>query len=362
MIRGFLLLPIVAALALPAAAAGKGDWSEVNRAIADEHAIPRYRALSGATDSLATVTAALCESPDAVHLKRVRDGYHHVMDEWQGIQHMTFGPAELFMRRYRIQMWPDKHGTGARQTRALLKAQDAAKLSASAIARGSAALQGLPILERLLFSDDTNPAAFGNGDEPSYRCRLTEAVARNLSNMAGEIRDEWTSGTPSFRGRILGDDRGDGEPWTSEEIASLFLKDLSTALQVVADLKLRRPLGDTAEKARPRRAESWRSRRSLRNVRVNLAAARDLYETGFAPVLTVVPEGNVLDRRIRDGFAAALSAAETDLVFYESAADPEERRVLEALLGAVVSLDRVLSSELPPALGLSLGFNALDGD
>jgi len=31
------------------------------------------------------------------------------MDAWQPVGHQSFGPVDLFMRRYRFELWPDKH-------------------------------------------------------------------------------------------------------------------------------------------------------------------------------------------------------------------------------------------------------------
>jgi len=46
----------------------------------------------------------------------------------------------------------------------------------------------------------------------------------------------------------------------------------------------------------------------------------------------------------------------------EAVADPLRRPQVEALHAAVKALAEQVARQLPAALGLSLGFNALDGD
>ena len=55
-------------------------------------------------------------------------------------------------RYERFAFFPDVHGTGARQIRGFLVSQDEALLKPGALAGQSAAVQGLPALESLLFS------------------------------------------------------------------------------------------------------------------------------------------------------------------------------------------------------------------
>ncbi|WP_315981987.1 hypothetical protein [Aliamphritea spongicola] len=59
------------------------------------------------------------------------------------------------------------------------------------------------------------------------------------------------------------------------------MKALVEPVEVIRDLKILRPLGTAAKdvngKVKPRRSESWRSSRSLRNIEVNVATLHDLY-------------------------------------------------------------------------------------
>ncbi|MGB5832543.1 MAG: imelysin family protein [Thiohalocapsa sp.] len=347
------LVAITAALLLPAIAGGvRADWTTAHLALLDEHVIPRYEALAETTAGLAADADRFCNAPDAKGLERVRRDYHQVMDAWQAVAHISFGPVELFMRRERFELWPDKHGTGARQLRALLVAQDREMLAQEAFPRGSVAVQGLPALERLLFESDIDPASFGSTDGPGYRCALGQAIAANLKHMAEETLDAWTSPTSNASSAF----------GSSDEVAALFLRDLRTTVQKIADLKLRRPMGKDPTRAKPERAESWRSQRSLQNIRINLQAARNLYATCFAPVVASEAKTPELDRRIRAAFDEAIDGTALDEPLQDLIADPARRTSLEQLLASVQTLEQMIASELPGALGLAIGFNALDGD
>ena len=266
------------------------------------------------------------------------------------------------MRRYRFQLWPDKHGTGARQLKALLAAEDPEILPREAFARASVAVQGLPAVERLLFEKDVDAAAFGSGQGPSYRCELVVAIADNLARMADGILRAWTTERRPYRELASTADNGNEAFASSEELAGLFLRDLRTALQTVADLKLERPIGADAARAKPKRAESWRSERSLKNIQINLEVARELYVTGFASALTAGEQTAQLDRRIQAVFDEVIGMTESDSPLKGLVADPEQRPRIERLLASVRSLEKTVSAELPGALGLTIGFNALDGD
>jgi predicted lipoprotein len=243
-----------------------------------------------------------------------------------------------------------------------LAAENREILTEGAFARASVAIQGLPALESLLFEEGVDASAFGSGRESSYRCELMQAIAGNLAAMATEVLEAWTSGTPPVREQVLTAAEGNGHFASGAEVSVLFLRDLRTSLQTVADLKLARPLGEDAPAAKPRRAESWLSGRSLRNIRIDLEAARDLYLTGYAPLLAAIPQTTVLDERIRAAFSEALAADALEASLADQVADPARRPGIGRLLASVRTLEQLVAQELPEALGLTIGFNALDGD
>lgn len=350
-----LLVTTAVMLAAPAFAADK--WTHLNLTLADEHITPRYTLLAERSERLAQELGTLCSRPDAARLAAAQRHFHATMDAWQGIAHIRFGPVEMFLRHHRMQLWPDKHGTGAKQLRRLLLEKDPQTLHADNFRHLSVAVQGLGALERLLFGNGAQAEAFRAGEQASYRCRLAEAIGHNIAGISHELAGEWRT---RYRETLLGAEQGNDEFDSSKEVSAKLLNNLFTALQVVVDQKLLRPMGDSAELAKPRRAESWRSRRSLQNIAANLAAAEEMYRIGFAPLLSDAPQQH---RAISRAFAEALRLARAaKQPLYESVADPQRRSEAEALLQASSTLKRLIGTELPRAIGLPLGFNALDGD
>ena len=349
-------------LLLPALVSAAPTLQQANLTVVDDHLVPRYQTLMQASDALHQETRRFCTAPDAAGLEVIQQDFRDTMDAWMGIQHIRFGPAELFLRHHRFQYWPDKHNTGSKQLRKLLASEDMAVLSEDRFRETSVAVQGLSTLERLLFTDKPVNELFGSTDAPSYRCLLVEAISANLAMMASGMVTDWTRGDAPYREVIADAEQGNDYYETSKEVTARLLNNFHTQLQVIVDQKLLRPLSTTAEKAKPRRAEAWRSHRSLDNIITNLEALQELYLTGFAPMLQD-PQQRELDQQIRNGFKEALAAARAiDQPLYTIAADAQHRPQLQQLIDSNRQLKRIVGTQLPGALGLTLGFNSLDGD
>ncbi len=85
--------------------------------------------------------------------QEVVQAFAGVMTAWGRLQPLIQGPLGDVVLASRIAYWPDKHGTGGRQLGAALKSRDAALTDPAALAQKSAAVSGLPALERLLFPE-----------------------------------------------------------------------------------------------------------------------------------------------------------------------------------------------------------------
>jgi predicted lipoprotein len=181
------------------------------------------------------------------------------------------------------------------------------------------------------------------------------AVAGNLAAMAGDILSDWTAAPNEFGQHFAA---GTGTAYRSPSEATLdIFKALYTAVELIADHKLARPLGGSGKPARPQLAESWRSGTSLANVNANLAAARDLFERLRPGVADASLVSEMATR-----FAAAREAAAAIDSLEEAIADPARRPAVERLRREVTALKTIMAERLTAALGLPLGFNALDGD
>jgi hypothetical protein len=297
----------------------------------------------------------------------LRGAYHAAADAWQSVEHVRTGPIDAHLRADRLAFWPDPRNATGRQLAELLAGHDPAALTAEAFARASAAVQGLPAAERLLF-DEGALAAFQTGAEDARRrCQVLQAITRNVAGIAAEVQREWTGGDAAYARRIASAGPGNVTFLEPKEATFEVLRSLDGGLDRLASLKLARPLGSSPAAARPTLAEEWRSARSLRNVRLNLAALRALYlgEGGWGPSdfvrdVATAPE---IDARLRRGFDTCLQIAEAIPGSLDSAVtDPGRRPSVERLLKEIRALGHAVQEYLATALDLPLGFNARDGD
>ena len=126
-----------------------------------------------------------------------------------------------------------------------------------------------------------------------------------------------------------------------------------TALESLHDQRLGRPLG-TFDRPRPKRAEARRSDRSLRHIVLTLASLQDLVDKSFGDLQT--PD---LNAAFEDAIARAETLEDPTLA---GVADPARRFKVEVLQRAVRDIRPALMNEVGAPLGISAGFNSLDGD
>jgi uncharacterized protein len=364
--RLLLAALLVAALVQGAAAAEDTPLHRLNQALVGGHVIPRYERLAEATAKLAGAAKEFCASPSA-DVAALRGAYDDGLDAWIGVQHIRFGPVELLMRSMRFAFWPDPRNTTSKHLGEIIAKRDASVLAPGAFGKGSIAVQGFPALERLLYEEGAVDRLRAGDEEAQYRCALLQAITTNMQEMAAGVLGEWRDGETPFAG-VVAAPGPDNPYYHDDKEATLDLfKSLHTAVELVADHKLRRPLGESATQAKPRLAESWRSGRSLRNVRLNLAAARELYlgahDDGFSAYVRNTAGDTELDDLLRRAFDQTIATAEAITVPLEQAvADPAQRPAVEMLQKETAALKQLLAGKLPQAIGIPLGFNALDGD
>lgn len=350
-----LVLPVAGhAQALPDAL-----YDRFNRDIVRGQVIPGYRAFAAETARLDEAANAYCAAPDDAAHGALIDRYHDAYDAWEGVQWLGFGPAKDFMRIMRIQFWPDSRNTLTRHIATLMADPRTDLLDPAVLADASVALQGFPALERLLF-DDAPPG------EDAYACALAAAIAANLAQMAADLAAVWDPipDDPEASARAAIDALGYPEPaaLTGELYQALYFH-----LEAILTVKLARPMGETLEDARATRGESWRSGRSMRNIRRNLSAIRGLLDNGdalgFADIVAETAGRPDLADALRAALDEAIAAADALAgPFTETLADPALRGDFVRLATALNSAREYVAVGVGEALGLAVGFNSLDGD
>ena len=337
-------LPFFAAPA-PAVPATPGATAVLD--VADQFVIPRYRQLARSAQAQSAAWAA-CGKPSADTENRLRAAYQTLADDWARIEFVRTGPMGTGLRAERFNYWPEVRNATSTALNALLAGSDNL-LTAASFVHDFIPAQGLPAMERLLY--DRSYAS------NARRCVVGQAIARNLAAIANEVLQDWI-GRGGLRAALRAN-----TPWNKGQIAGAYqvandlLTDLVSGFSSLRDQKISLPMGASAEGARPHLAEAWRSARSARDIRLNVAALHVMAHL-FAQHIRAEMK-NSLDST----FAAAERAAAAIPEPLDAAVgNGAGRAPLEFAAEAFRSAQSVVAHVLAPSLGASVGFNALDGD
>ncbi|TDQ81409.1 hypothetical protein A8950_2477 [Dongia mobilis] len=332
-----LAIGMVGRMAHPAAAA---DFGAFNTGYAKAIVVPALASLQAAADQFHDLAQRAGGNPDAPDIEALRAGFNDLADAWAAAQLFRFGPLADAQRAERFSYWPERRNIIDKQLSSLLAGGEAKTMSPQRLGEASVAVQGLPALERLLYTDNLRHEAW-----------LSVAIAANLQSIATEAAAAWREAAVN------------PAPFAASpvEATTQFYTNLLTLLQIVAEQKIGVPLGSELAAAKPKAAEQWRSGRSLRNIRLNLAAAQAAFldEGGFAALVA----SDELNGAVAAAFAEAIAAADRageDLV--ADVSDPARRSLVTELLVRVNHLRDMLRQDVPPVIGITLGFNELDGD
>ncbi len=303
-------------------------------AVAEAHVQPRYDALARDTATLADIAARDCRGADT------RAAYHAAFDAWMGVSHIQFGPIEELNLGLTIAYWPDPKNRTGKALAKLIAAQDPIAADPEAYGEVSIAAQGVYALERMLY-DPAIPAS-------DYTCTLTATIAATLAGNTATLAEAWGD-----YAAVLTHPGADNPQFpTRPDAERKVYTALISGLEFDRDQRLGRPLG-TYDRPRPNRAEARLSERALRNITLSLAALQDLAE---ALSDMPIPETLLVFDR------AQSRAAEIDDPTLAGVADPMQRFRIEALQQDIRDIQAKLAIEIGDVLGVSAGFNAMDGD
>lgn len=337
-------------------------YAPINRALLQTHILPRYKAFADATGRFDDAARRYCAAPAVARPAEVRMRFGEALSAWMGVQHLRFGPSELLLRANRIHFWPEARGKIGRAVKSMIDTPPSQPLRADRFPRLSAAVQGLPAAEYLLYEASAREEKRRNA-----ACALLVGVTANLKRMAAAINADWRGGKVNFTRTLTVPGRANAYFKTHQEATVALFRSLHDGLQLIADAKLRPVLGASIEAARPNFAESHRSGRSQINIVENLIALRAIYEgegtPGLGDLLRTHGKDPKLERLMRRAFALTLENAKgIDAPLKRAVKDPALRPRVEKLLLQVRALRQIVRTRLAERLDLAVGFNSLDGD
>lgn len=323
---------------------------------------PHARELHASTTRLQVAVDTYCAQPaDDARRREVDTRLAGVVTSWAGVEFLRFGPLVEQNRLEQFFFWPDPRGVMQRQMRALLAAADPALLEATSLQAQSVAVQGLPALEYLLHADDAPRLIAAGTPAGTYRCAFAGAVSGNLVRLAAAIEAGWGAGSV-FASEFARPDASHDLYRSSGEVATEVLKAMSTALHVARDQKIVPALGEDAASARGTLAPLYRSGLTARYLAAGAAALAQWQATAdFAAALPA--DSTWVDASLRDELQRVQEDFATLPVPVDQAVSDAGQRDVMVHAALVLANARALVDEyLAPALGVNLGFNALDGD
>lgn len=346
-------------LALPVTAHTQTQSSSlysVAQRVLSNYIEPATNRFLGATETLRTELHQACSGGASSTTPRMTKAFNDVVLAWSGLSFLRFGPLVQDNRYERIFFWPDPRGLVYKQTASLLK--ENTPRTAQDVSSHSVAVQGLPALEYLLFAQ--GGLVQQQAIEGSARCDLAGAIAANLQNQAQLLKRQWSS-HGDFGKLFVEPGQTNPVYRTSIEVNNELIKAVSTGLQFVMQVQLAPALRSEQQAVDVRRLPFWRSGVSPSYVSGQFQGMKQL-------ILAANYQQTTSEHSwIVDALASELERAAQ--VSKRLAIADQQRMQQGPLyqglhLASLVATNAksLLEQDLAPVLGVSIGFNALDGD
>ena len=362
---GFLL----AFCSLQSIAADSLEFRKLNVGLLEQIVIPAYRHLFQSAVALNQQAIKSCKQPSDVSLNNLRDRFSSYVNSWMSIEFFRNGPAKYLFRQNRIQYWPDKHNVVGRQLRSLLTDQNASLLDHSKFTQLSVGVQGVTALELLFYGEKAFDLFTNINIAGQFRCQFIQAISYNQQVISEGLIDDWIRQGDGYRNGLLDENNN---LQVEKDIGIDILRLLYGEVDLIKTLKIVRPLDKSIEKAKPYRAELWRSGLSMTNIRQNLQTI-GLF---FDPVSYVYNfynlENSVVNQTetsqsiaIKIDQLIGLSQqqlAQLSLPINEAVSDERNRQILLSLVNSLEQLANQIKHYTTVVYQSPLGFNSFDGD
>lgn len=359
---GVLIASLVACGGAIAEEPGAFDHAALARQAMEKHIQPGYAALVSAAQALTKSLDAYCTRQSAEQQRGVERAFDGLVTAWGRIQHIRFGPITEDNRLERIFFWPDRRGIGARQVAQVLRDRDADALDPAKLAKKRVAIQGLGALETVLFD-----APAKEPDERAFRCAYAKAISTNIGNLAAAILAEW-AGPGGYARDWL--NPGDGNPHflKASETTLALGKSLDNGLERVRDEWIGAAIGLNPQR-RKLTPVLAKSRRTLRLFQAGMDGLHHLYAAGGLhkaildtsaahPGVTVPLNAKLVRNEIETARGEIVALARQGKPF-------DADKMMQPLVAVGFPLKNAREQAvalLGLTAGLSMGFNASDGD
>ncbi|NYT85235.1 imelysin family protein [Pollutimonas harenae] len=331
--------------------------ADLGSRLAQGYIAPAMQSFHRSAGQLHTGLQAWCSSPTEQGAQEIKDKFKNVVMAWSGIEFLRFGPLIAEHRFERVYFWPDPRGRTSRQVKKLL-ADPAGVPAAQALSKHSVAVQGLPALEYTLYRDSGLLASQG-GDSFSSECAYAVSISENLVAIGSELGSAWGKGG-DYAQKFSQPSPENSLYRSTDEIAHEAIKALSSGLQFARDVKLLPMLGDDISRAKYQRAPFWRSGLTAPSMAAGVDGMLRFYQAGGYQYKAddAWVQASTTDEliRVRDNF----NSVNADIKQVASSEETYRQFKLAALM--IKNAKGLVDENVAPALGVRIGFNALDGD
>lgn len=354
-----LLAAVFAALALPAAAQSAIPNEQIIQGAIETYIQPNFRQFAEEAGSLKSNVAALCDGPSAETLETARNQFKSAVIAYSRVEFVRIGPLGKADRLERLLFWPDRKGIALRQVQTALADEDQTAADPTTLKDKSVAMQGLGALEFLLFGTGSDELATTSG----YRCAYARSIVTLVSGLATTLDAEWHDTSPDGAvAHMMSPQPTFDDYRTQREVLERLAATMIHGTEAIRDQRISPILSVSTGSPKPRSALFWRSNMTVPSLAANFDGIHQFFLAARYPEAIGQENSWVSTGSIFEFENAARAAAAIVDPMEKAVTDKTQLDALKYLVIITGSLDHLLGENLAAALGLSVGFSALDGD
>jgi predicted lipoprotein len=229
--------------------------------------------------------------------------------------------------------------------------KDEAILEPGKLGKQSVAVQGLSALE-VLITDKEHP--LGPDEASRYRCKLAQAIAVNVADVAAEIVDAWEK-PGGWKDKMLNPGPDNDTYKNPGESASELVKALLTGLSLTADLQLKPQVDPKLKLAAPYRKSGLQKAYYAATVE----SLRSFYDA-LALEDYLLPDKGWVKNWVGGAWRSIESS--DGVGGRRRHAQRKDAPPLREVFDKMGGMRKLILGEMCVDAGLTVGFNELDGD
>ncbi|MBL4906343.1 MAG: hypothetical protein JKX94_02750 [Sneathiella sp.] len=340
----------------------KNLYKPVIKAIINSVILPGYERLHSSAKIQTSSIKQHCHSANLAQHSKVQAGFKDLIKSWSEVEVFRFGPARKDNRYERLFFWPDRRSRGIKQVQKILASADLSILPLEILQKKSVAVQGILALEFTLFGQGSENLI--TGTKNSFRCLYAHAISTAIVKTSSDILNSWKN-TEGYSQIMLSAGPNNAIFKNDTEVIRDILQRSSELLQSISALKLAPSLATSQLDARPKRVPLWRSNLFLHALDANLSSLVTLQKEG--KLFTLLPledrgHASGLEFEFRQIRKALRPFIEKNTAYKDILASKEGYEKLSYISNPLKGANDILALYYPQILGITMGFNALDGD